>query len=267
MVDTSEWVEVPDSLCLDGGPSPAAVSPSGWLAVELDQYFSEPAALSDPALIDAIVGFERLAAWAQARHARLIAELAARRAEPGSVTDWAADEVATALHLSTGTAAVRTRHAEALTTRLPDTLALWEPGRIDQRRVAAICDAVIDLSDEHAAAVEARVLPRAPEQTAAQLRAALKRAIITVDPDGAQQRHDKARADRHVAITAEDDGMASLRALLPAPDAVASFEWLTRLARGLGAEDPGRWTSGARTCSPTCSPGGCATPGRYYPPR
>ncbi len=83
MVETDEWVGVPDALMLDGSPSPAAITPSGWLAVELDQYFSDPSALSDPALVDAIVGYERLAAWAQARQARLIAELAARRAEPG----------------------------------------------------------------------------------------------------------------------------------------------------------------------------------------
>ena len=57
MVDTDEWVGVPDALLLDGSPSPAAVAPSGWLAVELDQYFSDPASLSDPALVDAIVGY------------------------------------------------------------------------------------------------------------------------------------------------------------------------------------------------------------------
>src|SRR3954447_7776223 len=100
MVETDEWVGVPDALMLDGSPSPAAIAPSGWLAVELDQYFSDPSSLSDPALVDAIVGFERLAAWAQARQARLIADLSARRASPDALTDWASEEVATALHQS-----------------------------------------------------------------------------------------------------------------------------------------------------------------------
>ena len=188
--------------------------------------------------MDAIVGFERLAAWAQARQARLIAALAERRAEPGSVTDWASEEVATALHQSSGTAAFRTRQATALVDRLPATLAAWEAGLLDQRRVTAITEATANLTAEHAAAVEARVLPRAPQQTAAQLRAALKRAIIAVDPAGAEQRHEEARKGRRVAVNPEDDGMASLWALLPAPDAVASFEWLTRLARGCGSDDP-----------------------------
>src|SRR3954449_3709196 len=127
--------EVPSSLLLDGSPSPAAITPSGWLALELDQYFSEPESLSDPALVDAIVGYERLAAWAQARQARLIASLAERRAEPGSGTDGAPDEVGTALHQSTGTAAFRTRQATALVDRLPATWGLWEAGLLDQRRV------------------------------------------------------------------------------------------------------------------------------------
>jgi len=229
MVDVDEWVEAPSSLLLDGSPSPAAVLPSGWLAVELDQYFSDPSSLSDPALVDAIVGFERLVVWGQACQARLIASLAARRAEPGSVTDWAAEEVATALHQSSGTAAFRTRQA---------TLAAWEAGLLDQRRVSVITEATANLTPEHAALVEARVLERAPSQTAAQLRAAVKRAIIAVDPDGAQERHEAARKGRRVALNPEDDGMASLWALLPAADALAADEWLTRLARGLGAGDP-----------------------------
>jgi len=238
MFDTDEWVEVPSSLLLDGSPSPAAIAPSGWLAVELDQYFSDPSLLSGAAKVDAIIGFDRLVAWAQARQARTIASLAAERDEPGSVTDWAADEVATALHQSSGTAAFRTRQATALVDRLPATLALWEAGLLDQRRVTTITEGTVNLTAEHAALVEARVLPTAPSQTAAQLQAALKRAIIAVDPDGAQERHEKARKGRRVALNPEEDGMASLWALLPAPDAIAAWEWLTRLARGLGADDP-----------------------------
>jgi hypothetical protein len=137
MVDIDEWVEVPSSLLLGDDPSPAAVTPSGWSAVELDQYFSDPSALSDPALVEAIVGFERLVAWAQARQARLIASLAERRVEPGSLTDWASEEVATALHQSSGTAAFRTRQASALIERLPATLEAWEAGLLDHGESAS----------------------------------------------------------------------------------------------------------------------------------
>ena len=41
-----------------------------------------------------------------------------------------------------------------------------------------------------------------------------------------------------MVVTPEADGMASLWALLTAPQAVGAFTWLTRLARALGPDDP-----------------------------
>jgi hypothetical protein len=81
-------------------------------------------------------------------------------------------------------------------------------------------------------------LPRAPEQSLQQLRAALARAILAVDPDGAAERHRQARRDRRVYVQPEADGMGSLWALLTATDAAGAYAWLSRLARGLGKEDP-----------------------------
>ncbi len=53
--------------------------PSGWLALELDHGTVDPVRLSDAELIDTVVGFERVAAWAGARQAALLAEFARRR--------------------------------------------------------------------------------------------------------------------------------------------------------------------------------------------
>ena len=82
------------------------------------------------------------------------------------------------------------------------------------------------------------MLPRAPEQSLAQLRAALARAVLAVDPEGAGERHRVARRDRRVSVQPEADGMGSLWALLTASDAAGAYQWLTRLARGLGKDDP-----------------------------
>ena len=82
------------------------------------------------------------------------------------------------------------------------------------------------------------MLGRAPEQSLAQLRAALARAVLAVDPDGAAQRYREARRDRRVSVQPEPDGMGSLWALLTASDAAGAYQWLTRLARGLGKDDP-----------------------------
>ncbi|MFD1534090.1 DUF222 domain-containing protein [Pseudonocardia aurantiaca] len=226
----------------------ADTAPSGIAALELDVDTADPAGLSDAQLIDAMVGFERQAAWAQARQARVVAEFARRRppdAKDLAGTDrtcaaspYAPDEVGLALRLSRWSATGRIGQSRELVERLPETLGLWEAGRLDERRVTAICDATRHLPLETARAVQERVLPRAPEQTLAQLRAALARAVIAADPEGAEQRHTAARRDRRVAVNPEPEGMASLWALLPATDAVAAFGWLTRLARGCGAQDP-----------------------------
>jgi hypothetical protein len=86
--------------------------------------------------------------------------------------------------------------------------------------------------------VAARVLPRAGEQTVGGLRAALARAVVAVDPDGAAERHRQAQRERRVVLNPEPEGMASLWGLLPAPDAVAAYQHLGVLARALGAADP-----------------------------
>ena len=240
----AEWDDaVPDEPVLAYG----SCEPSGWLALDLDSATADPARLSDDTLIEAMIGFDRLGSWAAARQARLLAELARRRPADrapysarwaGVGSEYAPDEVGVALHLARGTACGRIGLACRLLGTLPDTHALWESGQIDTAKARAIDDATVVLPDELARAVQARVLPRAPEQTLAQLKAALARAVIAADPDGAEARHRQARRDRRVVITPEADGMASLWALLTATQAAGAFTWLTRLACGLGADDP-----------------------------
>ena len=222
--------------------------PGEETAIGLDAATTEPATLSDAGLIEGIVGFERLAGWAQARQARLLAEFARRR--PGDdptlvATDkscalgrFAPDEVGLALKLSRLTAKARLGRAVQLSEVLPETLHAWQRGELDERRVTAVCDATHYLPVQKARAVQQRVLGRAPEQTLAQLKAALKRAVQHADPDGCRERHRAARRDRRVAVGEEQEGMASLWALLSATDARSCFQWLTRLARGCGTEDP-----------------------------
>jgi hypothetical protein len=85
--------------------------PSGLLALEIDADTGCEAGLSDAQLIDAMVGFERLAGWAEARQARILAEFARRRPgddptlvatdEPCAMSRFAPDEVGLALKLAT----------------------------------------------------------------------------------------------------------------------------------------------------------------------
>jgi hypothetical protein len=117
-------------------------APSGLFALEIDSDTRHEAELSDSQLVDAMVGFERLTGWAQARQARLLAEFARRR--PGDdptmvATDkacalgkFAPDEVGLALTLSRMTAKAKLGRAVQLEQVLPETLTLWQQGRLDR---------------------------------------------------------------------------------------------------------------------------------------
>jgi hypothetical protein len=117
-------------------------------------------------------------------------------------------------------------------------LAAWQSGVIDSLKARAIIETSYLLPREQLGALEQRVLPRAGQQTVSRLRAALARAVLVLDPEGAQARHEQRRKDRRVAVSPDGEGMASLWALLSAPDATAAYQRLGRLARGLGAADP-----------------------------
>jgi hypothetical protein len=244
-----DWCEqVPEPV--DIGQVPAAQSAaSGWLALELDQVTADPARLSDADLIDTIVGFDRVTSWAAARQAALLAEFARRRpvdeAEPmrgetpSRYSGYAADEIGLALRLSRTAASTRLTMAEVLAADLPATHAAWESGTIDTLKARAIVEASYVLPREQRGALEARVLAKAGEQPVARLRAALRRAVLALDPGGAEDRFEQRRAQRRVVISPDqDEGMATLWALLSAHDATAAYQHLCGLARGLGAEDP-----------------------------
>jgi hypothetical protein len=99
----------------DTGQVPMAqCAPSGWLALELDHGTVDPERLSDAELIDTVAGFERVAVWAGARQAALLAEFAHRRPDdysqptrsdvPLRCSEFASDEIGLALRLSRTTA-------------------------------------------------------------------------------------------------------------------------------------------------------------------
>jgi hypothetical protein len=109
--------------------------------------------------------------------------------------------------------------------KLPATLAALRAGTIDLYRARLIADATGPLDDVTARAVEARILPGAGDQTSGQLRAALRRAVIAADPEGAEQR--RKEAQRHAKVSLYPDpatGTATLTGTrLPAVQAAAAM--------------------------------------------
>ena len=123
------------------------------------------------------------------------------------------------------------RQAAALTGRLADTLAALGRGEISGRQATTIAELVEHLDDDVTATVQATVLAKAPEQTLAEMKRALRRAVIAADPAGAAARAAAARAERTVSRDPLDDGMAELRAVLTATDTELVWAELTARAQ------------------------------------
>ena len=80
----------------------------------------------------------------------------------------------------------------------PGTFAALEAGRIDLRKAWVILEAVGPLSAEHAAAVEAAVLPDAAGQTTGELRRSVTAAVLALDPDAVRRRREEAEKGARV---------------------------------------------------------------------
>jgi hypothetical protein len=201
--------------------------------------------LGESELIGVLCGWQRLAAWAQARQAASLNELVQRRKAQSvelnrpALAGHVDDEVAAALAL-TGRAAGRLLHVSLGLARLPEVLAALTAGRIDWVKAGLFADYLAGLPDEDAAAIAAAVLDGADRKTSGQLRAMLMRAVLAYDPDAAQRRREAARSDASVQAWDEVSGNAALagRELAPQDVAHASAR-LTEYARWLhehGAE-------------------------------
>ncbi|HMH90259.1 MAG TPA: DUF222 domain-containing protein, partial [Streptosporangiaceae bacterium] len=222
---------------LPTGPGLAA-----WLAGQ------DPATAADRDLVGMAGAFRRVASWAQARELELIAHVAARSAaadpkaglqadgRPAHVTDDAAAQVSLELTLSRPGAEAWTGLAVALRWRLPATAAALADGRIDTYRAKILAEAVTPLSDAAAKAVEDRVIPLAGDLTYGQVHAAVRRAVIAADPEGAEHRRQAAERRAKLSLYPDHDGTATLAAYcLPAPEAAAAYAKISAIAEAMKA--------------------------------
>jgi hypothetical protein len=204
--------------------------------------------LEDGALAGEAAGYRRLAAWAQAGELAVVAQMASRSAAADKYTETGEDgrpakvpadaygQVSLALTMSQAGAEWWTNLAVDLQWRLAATGLALRDGVIDLARARAIAEATGPLDDAKARAVEAKVLPRAGEQTTGQLRASLRRAVITADPEGAERRREQAERRAKVVLYPDAEGTASLSGQnLPGIRAAAAFARITALARALKA--------------------------------
>ncbi len=103
---------------------------------------------------------------------------------------------------------------------LPVVAKAWRAGRVDARKVAMIGEQVELPGPGHrhrGRLLKPSTTPPTPGRcrTGPQLRQWLRRKVIEVNPDAAEERRQRANRDRRVIITPGEDGMAELWALLP----------------------------------------------------
>ena len=221
------WAERhPVAARLDGtGPSPELVA----ALVRL-----EPADLDDTALIEAMAAWERVVAWSVATQAVIVAELT-RRPRPSGV-ESVADEVAARLAVSRRSGENKVQLARGLDAATAVHDALFA-GDLDVRKADLLLRETEHLAPSVAHAVQVAVLPEAPGLTVPQLRSAIRRLEIRVDPAAAEARLRSAREQRCIRLRPAPDAMAWVTAFLPAPDAMAVMTAVDALAAACAPED------------------------------
>jgi len=206
------------------------------------------------ALLDVAVAAHRASGRAAAKQLRMLAEFARHRpagsfdrapGEPGAaspasravrpevlttVSERAADEVATGLHLTGSTAQDLLVLAVTLDEQLPATLTAWKRG-IGRKHAEVLAELRPLLTDPAVRAeVEARLPARVGSKTPSQLRVATRRAVLRADADATLRRAAAAVRERGVRLYPGTDGTDTLSPAHAGPVARACYDALERYA-------------------------------------
>jgi hypothetical protein len=209
-------------------------------------FRDEPEACADPSVvlarleaqagvIDAIVETDRMIGILTAAKLRLVEFAHESQVEPRphalAEREFRA-EIATALRISERAAEVLIDEAHVLTRYLPATERALADGRLTPRQARVLVDELGGVDEAERADLERRALEAADLGSTSFART-IRRMREARQADRAAERHEKARADRHVVGEPGRDGMGWLTACLPAADLLAIDSRLDDLARGL----------------------------------
>ncbi|HET9187066.1 MAG TPA: DUF222 domain-containing protein [Acidothermaceae bacterium] len=203
----------------------------------------DPGSLDEFERVLLVRAWERQHAWLSARQQEAL--VAAVGVRPLTDDDWAVEEIAAAVRISSRAARNRVEAARVIVGSLPATREALEFGELSWRHAVAVVDEVALLDTEQIAEVESTVLAGAGERAVGDLRRKLRRAVAALRPDVALARHRRAVAERDVRFIPLEDGMAAVEATMAAVDARALFTAVDTLARARHAAEGGR-RSGVR---------------------
>ncbi|HVE64326.1 MAG TPA: DUF222 domain-containing protein [Mycobacteriales bacterium] len=186
------------------------LTPDGWVADTVASL--DVAKLGELERVDAMVILHAHLARTQAQLLDLAAAVGARRGE----FDAAREEISAALTLSGYSAERLLATGRALQSRLHATRDAMLAGECSFEHAAHLVHETRHLSDTAAREVEALLLGKATSMSPGRFRRSAARAAAKADPAGAERRHARAKAERHIDLRAEDDAMATLSAYGPA---------------------------------------------------
>ncbi|MEH3069024.1 MAG: DUF222 domain-containing protein [Aeromicrobium erythreum] len=148
-------------------------------------------------------------------------------------------EVAVELHLAQGFVANLVSATRTLVMDLPVVWAAHLRGEVERAKAREIASTAWKLHHpENITRLDETVLAYATTHTLGQLKGWLRRFLVRVEPDHAIERRQAAQQDRTVTITALDDGMSLLQALIPTADALVIERDLTLAAKTSRAQTP-----------------------------
>ena len=230
--------------------------------------------LDAPAAVDAAVGFDRVVNRATALRLEAVAT-AVRRTLPLERVDperAVAAEIGGALAIGPRAANAEVSYAWELTGRLRRTWSLMHVGDLAYAKARLLVDETLDLTDEQALAVEEAVIGMAVERTWAQHAAAVRRAVVRVDPLAPERRRKNADRASRLVRRYGNDGLADLVVTLPTAQIDAAYTGADAWARArkaagddrpleqLRAEAFVRWATSflthgdPTTCDRDCAP-------------
>jgi len=227
------WSDLDDAAVL---ACARAEHPAFRSGAELDRI--DPDALSAAERVELLAVLEEQRRWFEAAQLRV---LAAMQQHDSSRLGLAQESVSLALQLPLRTAQGKLAQARTLVSELPKTLAAVAGGSISGEHARVLAEAAWQLPKEQATALEQAALPPLLEGrcvTVSQFRQRVRRAAMKLDPVTADERHQRALADRRVSYLPDEDGMASLSVSLGAPEAQLIYTRLTAAATLLPSGDP-----------------------------
>ena len=221
------------------GPA-AEMPPDPLLATIIDAVTGPDgpgvATLTDDQLIGVIAAVRRLESRVAWYALTAVAEFAARWGGEVAGAEFAADQLACELHLTSRSAAVQLDYATAVTGRLPRCLAALFAGLLHPVHLRIIEEETQILSPEDAATADAALAETAGALTFGKLRSAAHRMVLDLDPEAAARRKEAGRRNAHVQTFREPSGNAGMIAReLPSDEVLASWQHVEQRALDLRA--------------------------------